>query len=521
MIGAVTDRDPGRMSIRADVQEVRHSSLPWRIRLLNSLWFGRSVRTQILIVFVLINLIAASVAGGVIIFKAGAATRIEIAASMRLAELMVSEAVQLIQQGIPAEQFLKTLPGQLRFVRHVRVGVRDASGAPVSDRVQPQRDDDRRPEPPPDDAAAPAWFARLIGPPIERHDVPVVVNGQTIGTVEIVSEPRDEIAEVWENTVALAAIAAVTVLVVIGILYLVLGRVLDPLTALGSALRGLERRDYKVRLARPKVLEFAAITDRFNALAGALDDARAENLALNRRVITAQDDERRRTALELHDEVGPSLFGLKANAASIAKVAGALPEPAARVVAERVRDLTAIIDHLQGINRAILNRLRPMALGHVPLAEILGELVHDRTRQHSHIGFTHHAETLRRSYGDTVDLTVYRCVQESLTNAIRHANPKTIEVRVVDFSGTGGSADPGARLELTVRDDGLGIAAGRPSGFGLRGMQERVQALGGDFAIETGSGRGTCVRIVIPLPSRPDGPADGSADAADYASSAP
>jgi two-component system sensor histidine kinase UhpB len=498
-------------------------SLPWRIRLVNSLWFGRSVRTQILIVFVLINLIAASVAGGVIIFKAGAATRIEIAASMRLAELMVSEAVQLIQQGIPAEQFLKTLPAQLRFVRHVRVGVRDAAGAPVSDRAQPQREDDRRPESPPDDdrAAAPAWFARLIGPPIERHDVPVVVNGATIGTVAIVSEPRDEIAEVWENSVALAAIAAVTVLVVVGILHLVLGRVLDPLTALGSALRGLERRDYKVRLARPKVLEFAAITDRFNALAGALDDARAENLALNRRVITAQDDERRRTALELHDEVGPSLFGLKANAASIAKAAAALPEPAARIVAERVRDLMAIIDHLQGINRSILNRLRPMALGHVPLAEILGELVHDRTREHPHIAFAHHVETLRRSYGDTVDLTVYRCVQESLTNAIRHASPKTIEVRVVDFSGTGGAADTGARLELTVRDDGLGIAAGRPPGFGLRGMQERVQALGGDFAIETGSGRGTCVRIVIPPPSRPDGAADGSADAADYASSAP
>ncbi len=71
-----------------------------------------------------------------------------------------------------------------------------------------------------------------------------------------------------------------------------------------------------------------------------------------------------------------------------------------------------------------------------------------------------------------------------------------------------------------MRDDGFGIAAGQPQGFGLRGMQERVQALGGDFAIETGSGRGTCVRIVIPLPSRPDG-ADGSAQPAHYASSAP
>jgi two-component system sensor histidine kinase UhpB len=257
-----------------------------------------------------------------------------------------------------------------------------------------------------------------------------------------------------------------------------------------------------MRLARPKVLEFAAIMDRFNALAGALDDARTENLTLNRRVITAQDDERRRTALELHDEVGPSLFGLKANAASIAKTASALPQPAAQTVAERVRDLTAIIDHLQGINRNILNRLRPMALGHVPLREILGELVGDRARQHPNIAFSHRVETLQRSYDDTVDLTVYRCVQESLTNAIRHASAKAIEVRVTDISPSGHEpADRGARLELTVRDDGFGIAAGQPQGFGLRGMQERVQALGGTFAIETGVD-GTAIRIAIAATER-------------------
>src|SRR5215831_6198962 len=463
----------------------------WRLRVSNSLWFGRSVRTQILIVFIAINLVAASIAGGVIIFKAGASTRIEIAASMRLAELMANEAVQLVQHGIPAEQFLRALPGQLRFLRHVRIGVRDAAGQPVSDqaaeRTEPLREDSR--------AAAPAWFAMLIGPPVERHEVAVVVDGGTIGTVEIVSEPRDEIAEVWENTIALAAVAAVMVLVIVGILYLVLGRVLDPLTALGTGLRGLERRDYKVRLKRPKVLEFAAIADRFNALAEALDDVRAENLALNRRVITAQDDERRRTALELHDEVGPSLFGLKANVASIAKAALGLPGAAAVTVAERVRDLTATIDHLQGINRGMLNRLRPMALGHVPLGEIVAEHVRDRTREHPHIAFTHDVGTLERSYDDTVDLTLYRCVQESLTNAIRHANAKSIEVKVA----VNGASSP-ASLELTVRDDGFGIAVGQSQGFGLRGMQERVQALGGEFAIEGGNGGGTCVRIVIPLP---------------------
>jgi signal transduction histidine kinase len=263
--------------------------------------------------------------------------------------------------------------------------------------------------------------------------------------------------------------------------------------------------------------------------------------------------------------------------ASIAKVALGLPGPAAATVAGRARDLAAIVDHLQGINRSMLNRLRPMALGHLPLHEIIAELVRDRAREHPHIAFAHDVETLDRSYDDTVDLTLYRCVQESLTNALRHANAKSIEVRVAVCGGaqcgsaaqpppegqyhrttglaapsagspsgrsrpcstgygegrgegafpqarTGADAPPagpvidvpvggegkgdlcgradggeGTWLQLTVRDDGLGIAAGQAPGFGLRGMQERVEALGGAFAIEAGNGCGTCVRIVIPL----------------------
>jgi two-component system, NarL family, sensor histidine kinase UhpB len=522
----------GRTPIPNLLLRFKHS--PWRWRASNFVWFGRSLRTQILIVFVALSLVAASVAGGVIVFKAGVSTRIEIAASMRLARLMVNEAVQLIAQGLPAEQFLTRLPEQMRFVRHVRVEVHGAGGQPLAHRPQEDQNPyqvnshqdtthDERSQLRREDGrtAAPAWFANLIGPPVERHEVAVVADGRRLGTVEIISEPRDEIAEVWGNTVALAAVAVTTEISIIAILYLVLGRVLGPLRALGRGLRGLERRDYKVRLARTKVLEFAALADRFNALAGALDAVRTENLALNRRLITAQDDERRRTALELHDEVGPSLFGLKANVASIAKAAASLPDAAA-TVAERVRDLTAIIDHLQGINRAMLNRLRPMALGNLPLADIIAGLVRDRAREHPHIAFTHDVGPLDRSYDDTVDLTVYRCVQESLTNAIRHANAKSVEVKVVirgarDSSPQGGRGDS---LELTVRDDGFGISPGHAPGFGLRGMQERVQALGGEFVVAAGNNLtennpvgnnltaigptvgGTCVRIVIPLPPR-------------------
>jgi two-component system sensor histidine kinase UhpB len=148
----------------------------------------------------------------------------------------------------------------------------------------------------------------------------------------------------------------------------------------------------------------------------------------------------------------------------------------------------------------MLERLRPMSLGHVPLKEILGQLVHERSRQHSQISFALTAENLSRSYGDSIDLTIYRCVQESLTNAIRHAQAESVKVEL-------GHADAEARLALTVRDDGCGMDPGTVAGFGRRGMQRRVEGLGGRYSVESETGRGTCVRITIPLfePRHPDG----------------
>ena len=78
----------------------------------------------------------------------------------------------------------------------------------------------------------------------------------------------------------------------------------------------------------------------------------------------------------------------------------------------------------------MLDRLRPMALGHVPLKDMLGQLVNERAREHPQIAFSLVAGDLQRSYGDSIDLTVYRCVQESVTNAIRHAAAKHVTVKL-------------------------------------------------------------------------------------------
>lgn len=400
-----------------------------------ALWHGRSIRTQLLLLIVLIDLVAALIAASVIVVRARISTRVEIAASMNLAEGLVAETIALMRQEPSPERLLATIPLQPRFLRHVDISVVDAAGAPVSVEAGPARAEER--------PRAPAWFASLIAPPPERRELPILADGRRIGAVLI-------------------------------------------------AVSDLERRHYAVWLPPPPARELAAITDRFNALAQALDAARADNVRLNRRLLTAEDDERRRTALDLHDEVGPCLFGLKAQATSIATVAAELPDAASRKVAERACELLAIVERLQTINRALLNRLRPMALGHVALGDLLAELVQERARQHPELAFGFAPGALRRSYGDSVDLTVYRCIQEGLTNAIRHARPRCISITLGETSGADG-------LELMVRDDGCGFDPAAPRGFGLRGMQERTEALGGRFAIDGAAGRGTTIRVLLPV----------------------
>ena len=435
-------------------------------------------------IFVLIDAAALVLGGGIAVVRARAQTRVEMAASIHLAEALVGDAAALAHQQLPAEQFLANLPLQLRSIRHVRIAVKDEAGVPI------------RPTPSADlstgRGSAPRWFAQLVAPPVDVRNVGVVINGSKVGEVEIVGEPGDEIAEFWQNAAAMAGTIVLLNVAMVAILYVLFGRVLGPLTALAGGLSDLKRHSYDVRMPNPQARELAAITEHFNALAGALEAARAENLALNRQLITAQDDERRRTALELHDEVGPCLFGLKANASSIASAAATLPDAERQAIAARLRDTVAIVDHLQAINRSMLERLRPMALGHVPLGDMLGELVREQERRHAHISFRFSAAHIERSYGDSIDLTLYRCLQESLTNAVRHAQAQHVTIAL--------HAEAERMLMLTVRDDGCGIHPGKVAGFGLRGMQERVEGLGGRYTIDSEPGSGTCVRVTLPLP---------------------
>ena len=104
---------------------------------------------------------------------------------------------------------------------------------------------------------------------------------------------------------------------------------------------------------------------------------------------------------------------------------------------------------------------------------------------------------------NSIDLTIYRCVQEGLTNVVRHAGATSVAIELGEVEERSAvESDGDAHLRLVIRDDGRGIAAVAPMGRGLTGMQERVQALAGTFTIERIAAGGTHLHIAIPLPAR-------------------
>src|ERR1700742_1103704 len=159
MTSVATRNDPAAAEeplTLAAVPQRAHAVSPLS-RLLDAGWYRRSIRAQLLLTVILIELIAALIAGGVMIITARTSTQIEIDASMNLAEVLVRETINLMPADTPPDRFLESLPLKQRFARHVRITVRDTVGQAVTTRPM-QAGAAANPN---TREAAPAWFAAL------------------------------------------------------------------------------------------------------------------------------------------------------------------------------------------------------------------------------------------------------------------------------------------------------------------------------------------------------------------------
>ena len=209
-----------------------------------------------------------------------------------------------------------------------------------------------------------------------------------------------------------------------------------------------------------------------------------------RRVVDAQESERRRLALELHDETGQALTSILLGVSSIR--AARDDEEAERAEAD-VRSL--VVQALQDV-RALAVELRPAALddfGLVPALERLGETFSERSGIETVV-----QANVQERLSPEVEITLYRVVQEALTNVVKHSGAEHVSIVISNREGS---------VAATIDDDGRGFdsAEVRQDALGLVGMRERLALVGGTLEVESSAGAGTTIAAQVPRRRGHDG----------------
>jgi two-component system, NarL family, sensor histidine kinase UhpB len=281
--------------------------------------------------------------------------------------------------------------------------------------------------------------------------------------------------------------------------YLPVREALAPAAQILRALRRMQAGDLSVRMPRVRLQELDQIAQGFNHLAERLDATLQARKDLARRLMQVREEERRHLARELHDELGQSLASLRAEAAFVGAAAGSDPSELSASAQAIDHTTSRMMETLHGI----LGRLRPTGLEEFGLSASLEHLVDDgRRRSRGQCRYTLQIEGDPDRLSDDHAVSLYRIVQESLTNAAKHGRPTRIDVKLTH------DPDSGA-VDLRIEDDGqventLPQPASATPRHGLLGMHERVLALDGSLDIGTRIPHGVCVHVRLPGNAGPD-----------------
>jgi two-component system sensor histidine kinase UhpB len=451
------------------------------------MWRKVSLRHRLNLMFATLLLLWLAADIGRILSDAGPRVQAEARSVTRLTQEFVVTSLAGLQDAQDPEQALVALVSSLQYLRHVRVGLDESALASVIAAPSDLRSD------------APRWFQALVHAPVGVTMIPVAIRGRQLDSIAIVADPSDVIDEVWSQActqVAAGGALALAVLIATGVF---VRRSLRPLDVAGAALARLETGDFAARAQESGSPEFVDICGRINRLAEALSSLSAANRDLLERMLDAHDEERKAIAHELHDEIGPHLFGLRASASILVNRLRTGADAQASAAADAIRDQ---VEALQRQNRRILASLRPAALEELGLAAALQALTEHWRRAEPGVSLVLTAAPRIGQLGPRAALTVYRFVQEALTNAFRHSDARRIEASLTYEPLAPGSelGDPAlGGLRIRVSDDGRGLGAETGAGMGLSGMRERVKALGGEFLFRASPGEGAVVEASFGL----------------------
>jgi signal transduction histidine kinase len=212
--------------------------------------------------------------------------------------------------------------------------------------------------------------------------------------------------------------------------------------------------------------------------------AREDLQELSAKLVRMQEDERRALSRELHDEIGQSLSAILMEAENLLDMEPEQSKP-------RLKSLRALAEKTVNEIRDMALLLRPSMLDDFGLVPALTWQAREMAKR-TGLSVQVAAGELPEELPDEHKTCIYRVVQEALTNCARHARATTVQVSVKSVND---------RILLSVQDDGAGFDPRRGRGLGLLGMEERIRRLGGLFVVDSSPGRGTTLKVELPLAS--------------------
>lgn len=343
-----------------------------------------------------------------------------------------------------------------------------------------------------------AFMRWVIGVDTVYHSSIGQYAGITAGRLLITPNFGTEVLKLGEKLSGLIVIS-VMILFLSFYVYRPVRNALAPSEAILDTLSRMERGDLQARMPSFALIELNLISQGFNHLADRLEGTSQNQQRLAHRLLSAREEERQHLSRELHDEFGQYLASLNAEAA----FARDLADESVPALRPCVESITKTVEHMMEALQQILHRLRPIGLEEFGLLPSLQQLITGWNQRSRDTLFTLVTQGALDDLSDNMNVSLYRIIQESLTNAVRHGQPGRVEVSLQRLP---------ASLILEIHDDGQGGQfdeavgkSGKPGGFGRLGMEERVLALGGTLNLFSAPQGGTVVSVSLPMPAAEPG----------------
>lgn len=441
------------------------------------------IRLNLLITLLFIGLFICS--SYYVIANARKAVQHEVESTAHLALQLIQVAISSVSIDAKEQGKLNILDSlsSLDETRHLSIEIRNPS-----DILTPEEEFSVM-----QNAKAPSWFVKLVQPP--PTEIRRWLNSPTIAPTGIIirADPTDEIDENWIEVRGMLVFLLIFIVLANSMLYLVIGRYLAPIDTILSGLSDIQKGNYQLELPRFRLPELDRISQQFNHMAKVLSESRDKNQSLTQRSLEIQEEERRHLAQELHDELGQTITAIKAVAAAIMNN----KKSDEQHIKSSVKTIIEYSDHIYQVAKNMIHRLRPSVLDEFGLVKALQTMIDDWNSRQDDIFCRFSFSDIPDDLSESLNINLFRIIQESLTNALRHssANNVLITMNKITKSESG-------YIILKIQDDGIGIdKENMAMGLGLSGMKERVEMNNGKFELTSDSEPGIEINISIPLQS--------------------